>query len=517
MEVHDLVQHSPWLSTLVTTLGNITCKLDTGAEANVLLVSAYNKLLNRPPLMPTDIKLTAYGGSSINPIGTCILQCSSKETSQSVKFYVVTVDSQPILGLKDCERLGLVKRVNTVETGQLTKCTIKERFKHVFTGLGNLGKYHITLKENYTPVVNPPRRVPHSLKERLRQAFDANVKSGVLVKVDQPTDWVHNLVVVEKKNGSLRLCLDPRHLNEVIKREHYRIPTIREIASEFTGKSVFSTLDLKDGYWQVELDESSSYLCTFATPFGRYRFTRMPFGLKSASEVFQKRNETAFEGIEGIHIVADDIIIAASTIEEHDKILTEVLQRAAMRNVKLNFDNLQLRVNEVKYLGTIITHEGLKPDPAKVKAISEMPTSHDKAAVRCLLGMINFLAAHIPNMASITAPLRNLVRANVHFEWDHSAANALSQIKNILSTEPVLKFFNPSITSVIQADASQHGLGACLLQQGKPIAYASRSLFMSERNYAQIEKELLAIVFSCTKFHQYIYGSIQRCRQTTSH
>ena len=191
----------------------------------------------------------------------CILQCSSKDKSQSVKFYVVTVDSQPILGLKDCERLGLVKRVNTVETGQLTKCAIKERFKHVFTGLDNLGKYHITLKENYTPVVNPPRQVPHSLKERLRQAIDAKVKSEVLVKVDQPTDWVHNLVVVEKKNGSLRLCLDPRHLNDVIKREHYRIPTIREITSEFTGKSVFSTLDLKDRYWQVELDVLFTYIC----------------------------------------------------------------------------------------------------------------------------------------------------------------------------------------------------------------------------------------------------------------
>ena len=153
------------------------------------------------------------------------------------------------------------------------------------------------------------------------------------MKVDQPTDWVHNLVIVEKKNGSLRLCLDPRALNNAIKRAHYRIPTIQEIASDLAGKKVF----LKDGYWQVELDEQSSLLCTFNTPFGRYRFTRMPFGLKSASEIFQKKNEAAFEGIDGIHIVADDIIIAADDLEEHNTILHKVMQRAPDRNIKVEF------------------------------------------------------------------------------------------------------------------------------------------------------------------------------------
>ena len=172
------------------------------------------------------------------------------------------------------------------------------------------------------------------------------MKSGVLVKVDKPTDWVNNLVIVQKKNGSLRLSLDPRDLNKAIKREHYKIPTMQEIASEFAGKTVFSTLDLKDGYWQVQLDEESSHLCTFNTPFGRYRFTRMPFGIKSASEVFQKKNEEAFSGIPGIHIVADDIIIAAVNAEEHDKILRLVLERAKEKNIKFNFDKLQLRVSE---------------------------------------------------------------------------------------------------------------------------------------------------------------------------
>ena len=259
-------------------------------------------------------------------------------------------------------------------------------------------------------------------------------------------------------------------------REHYRIPTIKEISSQLENKRVFSTLDLKDGYWQIELDDESSLLCTFATPFGRYRFTRMPFGLSSASEVFQKNNESVFEGIKGIHIVSDDIIIAGSSLQEHDQILRQVLERAKERNVRFNYDKLQLRVPEVKYLGTIITADGMKPDPSKVKAINDIPTPTDKADVRRLLGMINFLACHIPDMSTTTAPLRDLLKSDVHFHWNTQQEEALSKIKQILSTAPVLKYFDPSKASTIQADASKHGLGACLLQQGKPVAYASRSL-----------------------------------------
>jgi len=171
-----------------------------------------------------------------------------------------------------------------------------------------------------------------------------------------------------------------------------------------------------------------------------------------------------------------------------------------------NLDKLQLRVSEVKYLGTIVTPEGTKPDPSKVKAIVEMMPPTDKAGIRRLLGMINYLAAHIPNMSGITAPLRCLLKSDVLFEWGQEQHAALTKVKEILSSSPVLHYFDPKVVSTIQADASQSGLGACLLQKGKPIAYASRSLLPSECNYAQIEKELLAIVFACNKFHQYIYG-----------
>ena len=505
LQVHGITGSS-WFSTVDTKCGEITFKLDTGAEASVLPIKAYRRLKNKPTIESTNITLSAYGGSIIKPMGTCNIECQGKARSAAVMFYVVPIVAQPILGLADCVTLGLIERVHSLATTYMSKETIKAEFGDVFKGLGNLGDYHITLKDQVTPVIRPPRRVPHSLLGKLKQCIEANLRCGVLKRVDQPTDWVHNLVIVEKKNGALRLCLDPRDLNKVIKREHYNIPTIQDVSSHLAGKKIFSTLDLKDGFWQISLDEQSSFLCTFNTPFGRFRFTRMPFGLNSATEVFQKKNEAAFTGIEGIHIVADDIIIAADTIEEHDAILQKVLTRARERNIKFNLDKLQLRVNVVKYLGTIIGADGVKPDPAKILAISNMPTPVDRSAVRRLLGMVNFLANHVPNVSSITAPLRDLVKADVHFQWGPDQDKALSQIKSLLSDPPTLQYFDPATQSIIQADASQQGLGAVLMQKGRPIAYASRSLNDTEQNYAQIEKELLAIVFACFKFHHYIYG-----------
>ena len=163
-------------------------------------------------------------------------------------------------------------------------------------------------------------------------------------------------------------------------------------------------------------------------------------------------------------------------------------------------------MNKVKYLGIIINEEGIKPDPAKVDAISNMPIPTDKAGVRRLLGMINFLANHIPNMSTITAPLRALVKADTHFQWADKHNKAVEKLKTVLTSSPVLQYFDPTVRSTIPADASQHGLGACLLQKGQPVAYAARSMNSAENNYAQIEKGLLTIVFACEKFHHYVYG-----------
>ncbi|GBN40363.1 Uncharacterized protein K02A2.6, partial [Araneus ventricosus] len=225
-----------------------------------------------------------------------------------------------------------------------------KQYKDVFTGTGEFPDepYHITLKDNAIPVIHPPRRVPQALQPKLKETLDKLEKEKIVSKVNKPTDWVQSLVIVEKPNGNLRLCLDPRDLNKVIKREHYQIPSADDIISRLEGKKIFSVVDLKDGFWHVPLDEVSSEICTFNTPFGRYKFNKMPFGIASAPEIFQKRNQKLFGDIEGVEIYFDDIIVAGNDEASHDAIMSKVLERARSVNIKFNPDKLQYRVSEVK-------------------------------------------------------------------------------------------------------------------------------------------------------------------------
>ena len=324
-------------------------------------------------------------------------------------------------------------------------------------------------------MIEPPRRTPHSLHDRLKQKLEEMESRGVITQVNGPTDWVHNLVIVEKKDNSLRLCLDPRNLNKALKREHHQIPTTEDVISRLGGKRVFSIFDQKDSFWQVLLDKESALMCTFNTPFGRYCFNRMPFGLSSASEVLQSRNQSAFGDLEGVHFIADDMIVAAADEAQHDEIVGKLLKRARSCNVKFNQQKIQWKVSEVSYMGHVVTAEGLRPDVAKVHAVTNLPIPTSKADLQRALGVFNYLSRFVPNMSTITAPLRDFLKKDVQWQWhpDHEAA--FNTLKQAISQAPVLKFFEPSKPSVIQADAlkptfARHGIPQELMADNMPLA-----------------------------------------------
>ena len=322
------------------------------------------------------------------------------------------------------------------------------------------------------------------------------------------------MVIIQKPDSDkLRVCLDPRDLNVAILRPHYPSRTLEEILPELVNAKFFTKLDAKSGYWTCKLTYQSSLLTTFNTPFGRYRYLRLPFGLKSSEDEFQKKLDQSLEGMVSI---ADDIIIHGKTRQEHDQRLHELLIRAKEKGIKFNKDKLEVGVTEVKYFGHLLTDKGLKPDPDKVRAVQSMKLPTVKSELETFLGMVTYLSRFAPNLSEVTNPLHRLLTQQANeLQWHQLQVDAFEKIKSIMTDSPVLVYYDQHKPVTLQVDASKIGLGAVLIQEGKPIAYASKSLTQTEINYAQIEKEMYAIIFGCKKFHHYIYG--RRIRVETDH
>lgn len=509
--------HNSWWQEVSVDGSKLSMKVDSGAQANIISYSCYKKLLNKPPPVESKTVLSTVDGTPLKHFGKIRVTLSLGNRSLKTEIYVVKRKTEPILGLDSAVKLKILKpgenssiKIYNLSTSKpLTMQDIKSNYADVFDGkLGKYpGTYNIELTDNAVPRVNPPRRVPFKLREPLHKKLCEMEDMGVIEKVDHPTEWVNSMVGTEKKNGTIRLCLDPRELNKFVKREHYPIPTFDEVKSTFGKPKYFTIVDQSSAFWQVELEESCRDLTTFQTPTGRYRFKRLPFGLSSASEVLQRKTHQVFGDLPNVFTIADDTCIIGETEEAHDEALVRFLQRARENNIKLNADKLQFKKQKVVFHGHQLTEEGIKADKSKIDAIVNMPEPQDRKGVQRFLGMINYLSPFIPCKSQITDPLRQLVKDDSSWMWGPEQRRAFQQIKSVLLNDVTLDYFDPKKELTIQADASKDGLGACLLQDGRPLAYASRPLSKTECRYAQIEKELLAIVFATRRFHHYVYGT----------
>ena len=509
--------------------GDVQFLMDTGAECNVLPLTVYQKVTGDMDLKKLDknkrsVLILANGYEQ--PIeGRAVMKVS--RDSQTHKIVVNVVKGQgyePILCKQTLTDMGMIQILDSDQQPRVRVVTagsdhLIQEFNDVFEGLGMLGgQYTIVTDKSVKPVVHPPRRLPIALIDQVQEKLDEMVKDGIIAKVHQPTDWVSSMLAVRKPTtgpdgkADIRICLDPKDLNSAIKREHFPMPTIEEVATRLNGAKIFSVFDASNGFWQVELDQASSLLTTFNTPFGRYCWKRMPFGINSAPEVWQRMMQEHIEGLYGVEVIADDFVVVGfgNTPEEwhadHDRNVCAFLQRCREKNLKLKKEKAQLRKTEVAFIGHILTPDGLKPDPKKVEAISDMPHPTDVQSLRRFLGMVNYLAKFLPCLSDETEVLRKLTEKDAEWCWLTAHEEAMARIQRMISTAPVLAYYDVTKPVTIQCDASQFGLGAALLQDGHPIAYSSRALTVTERNYAQIEKELLAIVYACEKFDQYIFG-----------
>jgi hypothetical protein len=283
-------------------------------------------------------------------------------------------------------------------------------------------------------------------------------------------------VPAPKKSGQVRICVDLRKLNKAVKRERFVLPTAEEITAKLNGARVFSTLDAAAGFWQIPLDKDSQRLTTFITPFARYCFKRLPFGISSAPEIFQRKMMETLEGLEGVDVYMDDIIIHGRDVAEHDQRLQSVMERLQSAGLRLNTGKCRMRQEKLHFLGHEISADGVRPDPAKVSAINKLPPPDNAQGLKRVLGMINYLGKYIPNLADVGRPLYDFLKVKSTWTWGPAQQAALQEIKGLLMSSPTLAFYDARKPTKVSADASSYGIGGVLMQQHdkdwKPVAFA---------------------------------------------
>ena len=331
------------------------------------------------------------------------------------------------------------------------------------------------------------------------------VKMDIIRKVSKPTPVVSPLVI-KQEGDKIRICLDPTDLNKSVKRRHYPMKTVEEVAATVRESKWFTKLDCKKGFWQIPVTERTSDYLTFATPWGRYQYLRLPFGISSAPEVFAEIMNKTLEGIENCESAMDDIFIHAKSQAELKKTTEIVIRRLQEAGLTLNLEKCQFNTQRVKFLGHVFTTEGIGADETKIEAIQQIIEPKNPKQVQRFLGMVNYLGKFIPNLSQVTEPLRMLTHKDEKWSWGTEQREAFEEIKRIMTTTPVLKYYDVTEPVTLSVDASSKGLGAGMLQNGQPVAYATRALSPAQQNYPQIEKEAIAIKFACNKFHEYIYG-----------
>ena len=414
-----------------------------------------------------------------------------------------------LLGLSTITKMKLIK-IN--DDKFIAKIDLNEDTNVYPSATGDLGEASLKLDQHVTPKVLPCRRIPLSLKDKVKAELDSLIKRGILEEINEPTEWVSQMAIVEKADGKIRLCIDPQQLNKALMREHYNLATLDDILPELNNAKIFSKIDVKEAFWHVRLDSKSSKFTTMITPFGRFKWNRLPFGLKVSSEIFQRFLNQALEGISGCFNVVDDIIVIGKgdtqeeALKNHDENLSKLLNRCKEKNIRLNEMKSVFRKSEIVFLGHIISHSGIKPDPNKVRAIINLKVPEDISSVRRFCGMVQYLSRFIPDLSAELQPITELTKKHKQFLWSNDCLKAFNNVKQKISTHGTLSFFDPKKQVTLQADSSQNGLGAVLLQDEKPIAYSSRSLTESQKRWAQIEKELLAVVVALERFDQYTYG-----------
>uniref|UniRef100_A0A5S6QV55 RNA-directed DNA polymerase n=1 Tax=Trichuris muris TaxID=70415 RepID=A0A5S6QV55_TRIMR len=364
------------------------------------------------------------------------------------------------------------------------------RFAHVFTTIPGT----TTLAE-------------HKIWTRGPQLKSLHAASQNAIKPSN-SPWMAPAVYTLKPSGEVRICVDYRELNKRTRKDAYPLPLPDDVFDRITDAKIFSTLDMQSGFWQIPVSPQDMDKTAFSPGpgMGLYQFKRMPFGLTGAPSTFQRMMDTILNGLDFVAVYLDDIIIFSPDHRTHALHLQAVLQKLADAGLTLRGSKCRIGVTAVQYLGHVFSANGIAPNPSKVAVIESWPVPSDKKALKRFLGLTSYYRRFVAGYATISEPLYNLLREGTTFQWTNTCQIAFDDLKKRLTTAPFLTPPNFHRPFELMTDASDTGLGAVLEQQGRVVAFASRSLKRSERNYSAIEKECLGIVFALKSFRHYLLG-----------
>ena len=492
--------------------------IDTGASIDIIDEFNFAVLQKSAhiQLQRSKTRIFAYGAvNDLNVLGKFEATLESRAKITVSTIHVVKGSSGCLLSYKTASALGLVTvNVQAVEQRPPKHEALLKEYDTIFDGIGQLKDFKVKLHidNTVTPVAQPARKIPFHMRQKVTAALEKLESQGIIEKVDGPTPWISPLVVIPKKDGDIRLCVDMRMANRAILRERHPTPTVDDLIHTLNGAKVFSKLDLRAGYHQLLLDEESRYITTFQTHKGLRRYRTLNFGTSSASEVFQHAIAEELRDIPNALNISDDVIVFGKNQAEHDEALKNVFQRFAARGLTLNKEKCEFNKEQLTFFGFVFSANGISADPIKVEAIKTAPTPTTQSGLRSFLGMATYCSKFIQNFSDLTQPLRELTKKNTTFQWKTKHEKAFNAVKSALTSTTVMSYFDKSKDTELVTDASPFGLSAILSQRTpgkedrKIVAYISRSLSDVERRYSQTEREALAIVWAMEKLYLYLYG-----------
>lgn len=504
---------------IVLNVGGIPVNflIDSGTNLNIIDDRTYGimtsaGLVSKPQGFDPSVKFKGYGNDVCNQKLSFVAEVTMgnqpeyTKTLNDVKFYVIQGGSRPLLGKFTAISLDVL-RLGPPKTGEIIN-NVRNKIPFPYMK-GILVRFQVN--SEVKPVNLGCRRIPVALKDAVKEKLNDLLETDIIERVKGYSEWCSPIVTTFKDNGELRLCIDMRQVNKAIRREYYPLPTFDDLMPRLEGAKIFTKLDIKSAFHQCLLDEQSRMMTTFITPWGRFRYKRLLFGVTCAPEIFQRIMTDILVECTNVIVFIDDILIYAITAEDHEKYLRKVLSTLNEYGILLNTKKCQLAQKEIIFLGHRLSGNGISPMEEKIKAVRNFRTPTNAQELKSFLGMTGYLMKFIPDYATINQPLRELTRKDSPFSWGQDQQESFDKLKEMLCNPPVLGYFNPKDKATVIADASPVGLGAVLVQENvekqmRVISYISKSLTEVEQRYCQTEKEALALVWAVERLREYLLG-----------